>query len=95
MPEIVVMGTKPMLEKALVGVPPGMIPDGIRGGDTKLIWSPDNAAEVESARRTFNDLRGKGFAAFRVKAKGEKGSQIHEFDPDAESIILTPPLRGG
>lgn len=64
-------------------------------GDTKIIWSRDNADEVENAKRTFRDLRGKGYAAFLTDKKGEKAEQIHEFDPNAERIIFVPPMRGG
>lgn len=66
-----------------------------RAGDTKVIWSRDNADEVANARRTFDDLRAKGFLAFRVKDDAGKGEQIHSFDPHAERLILAPPMRGG
>ncbi len=64
-------------------------------GDTRVIWSADNADEVAAARKTFDDLRKKGFLAFSVKRSGDKGEQITTFDPDAEKIILAPPMRGG
>jgi tRNA U38,U39,U40 pseudouridine synthase TruA len=65
-------------------------------GDTKLLWDADNEDEVENARRTFKDLVGKKkYAAFSVKKGGEQGAQIREFDPDAEKIILVPPMQGG
>ena len=64
-------------------------------GDTKLIWNPNNTDEVESAKRTFNDLRKKGFLAYKVNADGSKGEVLTEFDVNAEKIILAPPLRGG
>ncbi len=64
-------------------------------GDVRVMWNPDNAAEVAAAKKTFDDLRRKGHAAFAVKANGDKGSQITEFDPEAEKIILAPPMRGG
>jgi hypothetical protein len=65
-------------------------------GDTKVIWSRDNADEVEAAREQFKRLKKKGFAAFKVVGKsGEKGEQIDEFDPNAERIILVPPMAGG
>ncbi len=48
-----------------------------------------------NARRTFDDLKRKGFAAFAVGAKGEKTTQIREFDPAAEKIIMVPALAGG
>lgn len=64
-------------------------------GDVKVIWNPDVPAEVESARAQFNTLRGKGYLAYSVGARGRRGEQIREFNPDAESIILAPPLVGG
>lgn len=66
-----------------------------RQGDTKLMWDPANEPEVENARRTFDDLRGKGYLAFAVKTKGAKGEQIRAFDPDASKIIMAPPMAGG
>ncbi len=65
-------------------------------GDTKVLWSKDNEDEVENARRTFKDMRKKGYTAFRVTGKnGEPGEQMNEFDPDAERIIFTKPQAGG
>lgn len=64
-------------------------------GDTKIIWDPNNTDEVENARRSFTDLRAKGYLAYKVTPDGSKGEVIREFDPDAEKIILAPPLRGG
>jgi hypothetical protein len=66
-----------------------------RTGDTKVIWSDDNPDEVENARRTFNDLRKKGYTAYAVGAKGAKGEVVREFDPSAEKLILAPALVGG
>jgi hypothetical protein len=66
-----------------------------RAGDTKVIWDASNPDEVAAAKKTFDDLRAKGFLAYRVKAMGAKGDQIFTFDPEAEKIILAPPLRGG
>jgi hypothetical protein len=28
-------------------------------------------------------------------ADGTKGEQLHAFDPDAQKIIFTPPMKGG
>ncbi len=64
-------------------------------GDTKLIWNPNNTDEVENAKRTFNDLRSKGYLAYKVTEGGAKGEVIREFDANAEKIILAPALRGG
>lgn len=64
-------------------------------GDTKLIWDSDNSDEVENAKRTFKDLKKKGYACFSVNKKGDKGEVINEFDPLAERLIMAPPLAGG
>lgn len=66
-----------------------------RQGDTKMTWTPDNKPEVDAARKTFDDLRGKGYLAFSVEADGGKGKQIFSFEPHAAKIILSPPMRGG
>ena len=64
-------------------------------GDTKIIWDSTKPDEVEVARDTFKKLKGKGYLAYRVKAKGDKGEIVSEFDPDAERLILAPAVAGG
>jgi hypothetical protein len=67
-----------------------------RMGDLKVIWDRMRQEEVQAARKQFDEMRKQGYLAFSVKGKdGEKGAQITEFDPDAERIILAPPMRGG
>jgi hypothetical protein len=66
-----------------------------RSGDTKIIWDPDNEDEVANARRTFDDLRKKGYVAYNVAPRGAKGEVIREFDPAAEKLIMAPPMVGG
>jgi hypothetical protein len=79
-----------------------MLPDDIeiavmgKEGDVKTIWNPKNADEVENARKTFNDMKKKGYLAFKVAKDGEKGEQMTEFDPDAAKMILmVPAFQGG
>ena len=64
-------------------------------GDTKIIWDPDKSDEVETARATFNNLKKKGYLAYKVDRKGDKGEVIREFDPNAEKMILAPQTVGG
>ncbi len=66
-----------------------------RAGDVRVMWNPDIPAEVAAAKKSFKDLLSKGHLAFAVKKDGDKGKQIREFDPEAEKIILAPPMRGG
>ncbi len=65
-------------------------------GDTKVRWNKRNPDEVSAAKATFTLYKKRGFAAFRMTAKGsKKGSQIDEFDPEAGSLLMVPPLAGG
>ena len=66
-----------------------------RDGDTRIIWDSDNEAEVANARRTFEELTGKGFTAYRVDDQGDKSAIIRTFDPEAEKLILRPAMAGG
>ena len=64
-------------------------------GDKRETWDPRNPDEVDSARRTFDDLRKKGYAAHKVKKDGSEGAVITEFDPEAGKIIMLKPMAGG
>jgi hypothetical protein len=64
-------------------------------GDLKSTWDSERPDEVSAARKQFDDLTKKGYLAFKVKKDGDKGELIREFDPEAEKIILSPPVRGG
>jgi hypothetical protein len=66
-----------------------------RTGDTKIIWDSAQDAEVDAARAAFDDLKKRGYAAFSVTKKGDKGELMKKFDPDAEKIIMAPALQGG
>ena len=64
-------------------------------GDSKTIWDPDNSDEVTNAQRTFNDLKHKGYTAYRVREDGKKAEIMREFDPAAGKVILSPAMAGG
>lgn len=90
-----VAGSKTYLAPFFQDTPPHLITQGVQGGDTKVIWSSANQEEVDAAKATFDRLKKKGFLAFRAKASGEKGEQIHEFDRTAEMLIMIPPMAAG
>lgn len=82
----------------------GEIPEGRnaiaiigRSGDTKITWDPSRPAEVEAARRQFDELTsGKHrYRAFRITGTDGRGEQLDEFDPAASRILLVPPMQGG
>lgn len=65
-------------------------------GDSKYIWDPSNAVEVEAAGELFKSFKRKGMAAFRVEGDDfGKGAQVREFDPAMGRLIFAPALQGG
>lgn len=63
-------------------------------GDTKMSWDRRNEIEVKAAKETFEKRIKEGWSAFKDKF-GTKGEKIKIFDPDAERIVLVPPISGG
>jgi hypothetical protein len=65
-------------------------------GDTRLMWDPTDRDETKIARAAFDKAKARGMLAYSVNPKdGSKGQVIHEFDPQAEKIIMTKQLQGG
>ena len=64
-------------------------------GHTTKEWDPAVASEVEAARAAFNQMKGRGYLAYSVNTKGDKGEVIKGFDPNAESIVMSPQMIGG
>ena len=67
-----------------------------QSGDTKVSWDKHDSEEVEVARAAFDKLTKKGkYVAFNVSPGGRKAGRMHEFDADAQEIILVPAIAGG
>lgn len=64
-------------------------------GDAKIIWDRSKPLEVSMAQTAFDKARKEGYMAYKVSGGGAKGEILHTFDPQAERIILAPPLQGG
>ena len=82
----------------LIESPPitGVIEIMDRSGDTKVTWSRHDTDEVDNARRTFHDLRAKGFIAYSVDPRNDRrGEVLHTFDETAERIVMSPAMQGG
>lgn len=65
-----------------------------RVGDMRISWNSGNEKEVDAAKDIFDKRIKEGWTAFREKI-GIKGDKIKIFDPDAERIVLVPPISGG
>ena len=67
-----------------------------RTGDVRVAWNADKEEEVTIARDAFRVARAKGCLAYKVRGDDwRKGEQLHDFDPAAERIVMTPALIGG
>jgi len=64
-------------------------------GDLKIIWDSDKPVEVEHARKSFDEFKRKGYAAYRVNKSGDSGEVMRSFEADAEKVILRPQMMGG
>jgi hypothetical protein len=63
-------------------------------GHTSTSWDPDDAADVERARRTYEALMRRGYRAFGIERGGEGHSQ-QRFDPREKETLLVPPIHAG
>jgi hypothetical protein len=64
-------------------------------GDTRMQWDRNDPAEVAKAEACFNELRDKGYLAYKVDSQGDRGEVLTAFDPAAERIILHSAMIGG
>jgi len=64
-------------------------------GDSRIQWDPSNPEEVAKAQLRFEELTKKGYLAYKVNKKGDRGEVILAFDPSAERIILHSAMVGG
>jgi len=61
-----------------------------QNGDDRLVWDRRIAQQVREAFDQFGKLVAKGFRAYAVLANGDRGHELHEFDPMAEEILMVP-----
>ena len=66
-----------------------------RAGDSQFSWDPTVPAEVKHARGIFDEAIRQGFPVFRVRGRGAKGERLHDFEPEAERLIVVPAMMGG
>lgn len=68
-------------------------------GHTEVEWDVNDPASVEKARTVFQHKILAGYHAYAVapiNGAGErKGAMIKEFDPEAERVVIAPPMAGG
>ena len=60
-------------------------------GDTKYTWDRKNKVECEAAKEHFDNLRKKGFLAFKVGFLGFRGKVTSEFNAETGALLFTAP----
>ncbi len=64
-------------------------------GDKKTIYDRTDPVQVEAAKAEFKVYKDKGYMAYKMLDEGKRGEILHSFDPTAERIVFSPPMRGG
>ena len=64
-------------------------------GDLKFQWDPEDSDQTDLAKKNFDAAKKKRMVGYRVNKDGSKGEVMRSFDPEAESIIMAPPMVGG
>lgn len=73
-------------------------------GDDRLVWNRRSLAQIEDARKTFNEYLAKGYKAYVVRRSGgSPGAKILSFDSLYEEVVmvkgrdglLVPPIIPG
>lgn len=63
-------------------------------GDSRILWNRKRQAEVEDARRRFDEYMKKGYRAYVCRSDGSKGARVETFDALLEEIIVAPGQAG-
>jgi len=67
-------------------------------GHTTRKWDSSNEAEMRQVQRIFDDLTRKGYKAFAFSKGADDGMTGHPrgtFDPEAEKMLMVPPIQAG
>jgi hypothetical protein len=66
-------------------------------GDTRIMWDPAVADEVDTAKAAFKKAKSKGMLAYAVDpdSGGRTGEVITEFDQTRGKIIMIRQTQGG
>jgi methylmalonyl-CoA mutase cobalamin-binding subunit len=60
-------------------------------GDKRVVWDSGSLAEIQAAKKMFDDLVAEGLEPYRVGVGGKAtAKKMEEFDPMAEQVIFLP-----
>jgi hypothetical protein len=62
-----------------------------KDGDKRVVWNSLSLAEIQDAKRMFDDLVAKGLVPYRVDESARRTPEVMSvFDPAAEEILFAP-----
>lgn len=62
-----------------------------KDGDKRVVWDSRDFAQINDAKRMFDELAASGLVPYRVGTDGKATSEVmDEFDPAAEEVIFLP-----
>jgi hypothetical protein len=64
-------------------------------GHSTLEWDVADPASIEIAEAEFDKLLHEGYVAFSREQKEKEAQRVDVFDPTADEILWSRPLRGG
>ena len=64
-------------------------------GDEKVEWDTEVQETVETAASRFAELLLTGSIPIIPSHGGNAAKRLQEFDPNAERIVMIPPMQGG
>lgn len=62
-----------------------------KDGDKRVVWDASDLAQIQDARRMFEELKAAGMVAYKVGDNGLASTEVmEEFDPLAEEVLFLP-----
>ena len=63
----------------------------VADGDQRVVWDSSSLADVQEAKKLFDQMKQKGLSPHRVEPSSKSSGKImEEFDPAAEEILFLP-----
>ncbi len=57
-------------------------------GDKRIVWNSRSIAEINDAKKMFNDLISNGFLPYRIKDGKPSKEVMREFDPHSGEVMM-------
>jgi hypothetical protein len=64
-------------------------------GHSRMQWDRKSPQQVAAAKARFDELRARGYLAYKLEKDGGQGEVITQFDPNAERLVMNAPMVGG